>query len=77
MNFGNIKPGSSVLIGDLLFIKMVHCEFQAVILAAGRGSRMTDLTSDMPKCLLPVGGKPILCHTINVLERTGFQGILL
>lgn len=56
---------------------MVYNEFQPIILAAGRGSRMTELTSNTPKCLLPVGGKPILCHTINTLEKAGFKGVLL
>ena len=54
---------------------MGYHEFQAVILAAGRGSRMTDLTSGIPKCLLPVGSKPIICHTIDVIKRVGVQGM--
>ncbi|KAK6641810.1 hypothetical protein RUM44_013527 [Polyplax serrata] len=56
---------------------MVYCEFQAVILAAGRGSRMTDITSGTPKCLLPVGGKPILCHSIGLLEKAGFKDVIV
>ncbi|XP_077981499.1 translation initiation factor eIF2B subunit gamma-like [Glandiceps talaboti] len=47
-------------------------EFQAVILAAGRGSRMLDLTSSTPKPLLPVGNKPLIWYSINLLEKAGF-----
>lgn len=42
---------------------------KAVILAAGEGNRMAPLTEDTPKPLLPVAGKPIIEHNIEVLER--------
>ncbi|XP_053394103.1 translation initiation factor eIF-2B subunit gamma-like [Mercenaria mercenaria] len=48
-------------------------EFQAVVLAAGRGSRMTDLTSQVPKALLPIGNMPMLWYPINALQRAGFE----
>ena len=50
-------------------------EFQAVILAAGRGSRMYPLTEDCPKALLPVGNRPLIWYPIHLLEDNGFQGI--
>lgn len=34
----------------------------ALILAGGYGTRLSSLSGDLPKCLLPVGGKPILTH---------------
>ena len=37
---------------------------KAVILAAGKGTRMGALTDDLPKPMLPVEGKPILEHII-------------
>lgn len=40
---------------------------QAVILAAGRGKRMGDLTDETPKPLLVVGGKSLLQHKIEQL----------
>jgi len=52
-------------------------EFQAVVMAAGRGSRMTELTSCMAKPLLPVANKPMLWYPVNLLEKAGFQGKLL
>ena len=50
-------------------------EFQPIIMAAGRGSRMTDLTSRIPKALLPVGNKPMIWYTVDMLEKAGFQGM--
>lgn len=42
---------------------------QAVILAAGKGTRMRPLTYDIPKAMLPVKGKPILEYTIDFLPK--------
>ena len=33
---------------------------KAIILAAGRGSRMNELTYDKPKCLIEINGKTLL-----------------
>ncbi|CAG2204136.1 EIF2B3 [Mytilus edulis] len=42
-------------------------------MAAGEGSRMTDLTSKCPKALLPVGNMPMIWYPVNMLERAGFE----
>ncbi|KKR21131.1 MAG: Glucosamine-1-phosphate N-acetyltransferase [Candidatus Moranbacteria bacterium GW2011_GWA2_39_41] len=42
---------------------------QVVILAAGRGKRMQDLTKGVPKPMLKIKGKPILEHKINMLPK--------
>ena len=44
---------------------------QALILAAGKGSRLQYLSKDCPKCLLPVAHKPILARTIDNLQQLG------
>lgn len=49
-------------------------EFQAVIMAAGTGSRMFPLTERIPKALLPVGNLPVIWYPINLLEKAGFEG---
>lgn len=49
-------------------------ELQAVLMAAGGGSRMTDLTYNTPKAMLPVGNKPLIWYPLNLLERVGFEG---
>lgn len=46
---------------------------KAVILAAGKGTRMRELTADVPKPMLKVHGKPILEHIITGLIGTGIR----
>lgn len=45
----------------------------AVILAAGTASRMRPLTDTTPKSLLPIGGKPLLQWTLEVLHSRGIK----
>ncbi|XP_065177404.1 translation initiation factor eIF2B subunit gamma-like [Sycon ciliatum] len=52
-------------------------EFQAVIMAAGRGLRMGCLTSGTPKALLPLGHYPLLYYPAKLLERSGFEEAIL
>lgn len=44
---------------------------KAVLLAAGKGTRMKELTDDLPKPMLEVRGKPILLHIIEGLRGAG------
>lgn len=44
---------------------------RAVLLAAGRGTRMRDLTNALPKPMIAVRGKPILQHIIEGLRGAG------
>ena len=46
---------------------------KAVILAAGKGTRMRDLTNEIPKPMLKVQGKPILQHIIEGLLSVGIR----
>ncbi|XP_012223727.1 translation initiation factor eIF2B subunit gamma [Linepithema humile] len=48
-------------------------EFQAIVLAGGKGSRMTELTTDQLKCLLPIANVPMIWYPLQVLERSGFK----
>ncbi|KAK3767217.1 hypothetical protein RRG08_018087 [Elysia crispata] len=49
----------------------------AVIMAAGMGSRMTDLNTECPKALLPVGRYPMIWYPIRTLEKSGFSDIII
>jgi len=44
---------------------------KAVVLAAGRGTRMRELTADVPKPMIEVRGKPVLQHIIEGLRDAG------
>lgn len=49
----------------------------AVILAAGLGSRLKPLTDEVPKCMTEVNGKPILQQTIETLEKYGIAETII
>lgn len=46
---------------------------KAVILAAGKGTRMLPLTETVPKVLIEVNGKPFLYYVIENLKKAGFN----
>lgn len=50
---------------------------QIVILVAGRGTRMGELTKDTPKSMLEIKGKPILAHKIEALPQEIDEVILV
>jgi UDP-N-acetylglucosamine diphosphorylase / glucose-1-phosphate thymidylyltransferase / UDP-N-acetylgalactosamine diphosphorylase / glucosamine-1-phosphate N-acetyltransferase / galactosamine-1-phosphate N-acetyltransferase len=50
---------------------------QAVILAAGRGTRMRELTAEVPKPMIEVRGKPVLQHIIEGLRDAGIREFLI
>ena len=49
-------------------------EFQVVVMAAGKGSRLSDLTLTKPKCLLPIANRPMLFYPLKALENAKFEG---
>src|SRR5438270_10618238 len=50
---------------------------KAVLLAAGRGTRMRDLTADVPKPMIKVRGKPILLHIVEGLQSASIKDFLI
>jgi dTDP-glucose pyrophosphorylase len=50
---------------------------RAVILAAGRGTRMRELTSELPKPMIEVRGKPVLQHIVEGLRDAGARSFLI
>ncbi|MFQ5748282.1 MAG: NTP transferase domain-containing protein [Planctomycetota bacterium] len=48
---------------------------QAVILAAGKGSRLGEVSEDRPKCLQPVGGRTILEIQLQILADLGIEEV--
>ncbi|MEY2543146.1 MAG: UDP-N-acetylglucosamine diphosphorylase / glucose-phosphate thymidylyltransferase [Verrucomicrobiota bacterium] len=49
----------------------------AVLLAAGRGRRMRELTADLPKPMIEVRGKPVLQHIVEGLRDAGVRRFLI
>ena len=50
---------------------------QAVILCGGQGTRIRDVTEDIPKPMIPVGGRPILWHVMKTYARHGIKDFVL
>ncbi|PIZ52017.1 D,D-heptose 1,7-bisphosphate phosphatase [Candidatus Woesearchaeota archaeon CG_4_10_14_0_2_um_filter_33_13] len=50
---------------------------KAVIIAGGKGTRMGDISKEIPKPMIQIGSKPILEHQINILKRYGISEIIL
>ncbi len=49
----------------------------AVLLAAGMGNRLRPFTDNKPKCMVEIAGKPLLAHTMNALEKSGFNKLVV
>lgn len=50
---------------------------KTIILAGGKGIRMSQLTMDIPKPLCDIGGKPILWHIMKTYGHYGFNDFML
>lgn len=50
---------------------------QAVILAAGSGNRLTEVSGGVPKCLLPIGGRHLIEHQLEALADAGIGRVLV
>lgn len=50
---------------------------QAVILSAGLGTRLRPLTDTVPKCMIPINGKPVLQYNIEHLKEYGIYDIII
>ena len=49
----------------------------AILLAGGFGKRLRPLTNDIPKCLMKVGGKPLLEIWLEILTNSGIEDFLI
>lgn len=49
----------------------------AILLSAGFGTRMGPLTADRPKPLLPVAGRPLIDHGLNLLTEAGVRRVVI
>lgn len=50
---------------------------KVVIMAGGKGTRITSVASDIPKPMILIDGKPVLEHEIECLRKQGFVDLIL
>ena len=50
---------------------------KAMILAAGKGTRVRPLTYDLPKPMIPIFGKPVMAYLIEHLAKFGVTDIMV
>lgn len=50
---------------------------RAMVLAAGKGTRLAPLTDTLPKPLMPVGGEPLLVHILGFLRAGGIEDVVI
>lgn len=50
---------------------------KAFLLAAGIGSRLRPITDEIPKCLVPINGQPLLYYWLKLFERYGIDEVLI
>ena len=52
-------------------------DVRALLLAAGLGTRLRPVTDTIPKCLVPIHGKPLLDYWLNSLFHGGIERVLI
>lgn len=50
---------------------------KAFLLVAGLGTRLRPITNKIPKCLVPVGGKPLMAYWFDLFEKHGVTEVLI
>ena len=50
---------------------------KTVIMAGGRGTRISSVASDIPKPMIRIAGKPVLEHEIDCLREQGFTDMII
>ena len=50
---------------------------KAFLLAAGLGSRLRPLTDSIPKCMVPIGGRPLLDIWLDAFDRAGVSEVMV
>jgi len=70
----NRSHAIEVLLAKVLESKKVK---RAIILAGGKGTRMRPLTYEMPKPMIPIKGKPLVQHIIELCRKYDVREIIL
>ncbi len=70
---GNVPLSAAELIAE----RSPDRDMIALLLAAGMGTRLRPLTEHTPKCMVQIGGKPLLAHWLDSLAPANPQRILI
>lgn len=52
-------------------------DVRVLLTAAGVGARLRPITDTLPKCLVPIGGRPLLEYWFDAFERAGIRHVLI
>src|SRR5213079_1999030 len=52
-------------------------QMKAVVMAGGEGTRLRPLTSNQPKPMVPIVGKPCMEHIVELLAKHGFEEVIV
>ncbi|MBD3388548.1 MAG: NTP transferase domain-containing protein [Candidatus Altiarchaeales archaeon] len=74
INVRNRSHAIEILISRVLESRKVR---KAVILAGGKGTRMRPLTYEMPKPMIPLKGKPLVQHIIELCRKYDIREIIM
>ena len=50
---------------------------RAVVMAGGEGTRLRPLTSNQPKPMVPICGKPCIEHIVELVHRYGIDDVVV
>jgi glucose-1-phosphate thymidylyltransferase len=56
---------------------MAMPSLMGVILAAGKGTRMRPFSEHWPKPILPLGGKPLIAHQLEMMKAVGVEDVVI
>ena len=62
---------------DYKKLRVREIQMKTVIMAGGKGTRISSVASDIPKPMIKIEGKPILEHEIECLRDQGFIDIII
>ena len=75
------KNSFAEIIGSMGADEKINCgngfPKTAFLLGAGLGTRLRPLTENCPKPLLPIGGKPMICHAMDALIALGIKRFII
>src|SRR5205085_6394224 len=71
---GTRPPGGGVVLADGLGRTAA---MKAVVMAGGEGTRLRPLTSNQPKPMVPVVGKPCMEHIVELLRGHGMEDVIV